>query len=517
MKKFFNTTGPCFPERHYMVDPLERLKGIQVLIDQGQYFVIHAPRQTGKTTFGLALMDKLNAEGHYSMLVSSIQPAAQGRDPVQAMKIAAMCIAKDSRLYLPEVEWAPAVESDKPFPEDGLLTYLQQWSLTNPKSIVLLLDEVDALLDDNFLAMLYQLRAGFTARVKGGFPHSIGLIGLRDVRDYKIRLGPEAQSMGTGSPFNVKAESFFMDRLSSAEIADLLSQHTAATGQVFEPAAFAAIEHLTQGQAWLVNAMAYHIVQRILDNDYSKPITEELVWQAKEALILRRDTHLDSLLDKLKEPRVKQVVTAIINGSAPNFDEYNEAILYARNLGLIAPTPPVRFANPIYQEIIPRVLSFGFQESFPQDDVDPFWYIKDGKLDMDALLKAFQKFYRENSEAWLSRYDFREVGRQLLLMAFLQRIVNGGGRITREMAIGNGRADLVVDYGGQTFVLELKLKHTPADLDKGQHQLSRYLTRLNQPHGYLLLFELDASVGWDARIQWHDLTVDGKAITQVGM
>ncbi|MCF8167757.1 MAG: hypothetical protein K9J77_03995, partial [Rhodoferax sp.] len=394
---------------------------------------------------------------------------------------------------------------------------LQQWSLHNPKPIVLLLDEVDALMDDNFLAMLYQLRAGFTARLKQGFPHSIGLIGLRDVRDYKIRIRPDSHSMGTGSPFNVKAESFFMDRFSSAEIASLLHQHTETTGQVFEPAAVAAIEHLTQGQAWLVNALSYHIVQRMLDNDTSQPITEALVWQAKEALILRRDTHLDSLVDKLKEPMVKQVVTAIINGSAPDFDEYNEAILYVRNLGLIAPRPPVRFANPIYQEIIPRVLSFGFQESFPQDDVDPFWYIKDGQLDMNTLLKAFQKFYRRHSEAWLSKYDFREVGRQLLLMAFLQRIVNGGGRITREMAVGNGRSDLVVEFGDHTFVLELKLNHHASSREEGLEQLSRYLTRLDLLHGYLLLFELDSNIGWDARIQWQELQHEGKSITLVGM
>ncbi|MCF8208713.1 MAG: ATP-binding protein [Rhodoferax sp.] len=515
MKKFFNTTGPCVPERHYMVDPLARLRGVEALIEQGQYFVIHAPRQTGKTTYGLALMEKLNAEGRYTVLVSSIQPAAQGRDPVQAMKIAALCIAKDSRLYLPETEWAPAVP--EPFYEDGLLSYLQQWSQSNAKPIVLLLDEVDALMDDNFLAMLYQLRAGFTTRLKGGFPQSVGLIGLRDVRDYKIRIRPESHSMGTGSPFNVKAKSFFMDRFEHHEIVSLLQQHTDATGQVFEPEAIAAIEHLTQGQAWLVNALAYELVTEMLQNDATRPITKELVWEAKEALIQRRDTHLDSLIDKLKEDRVRGVVNAIIDGSELSDDRLNDALAYCQDLGLVSRKPPIRFANPIYQEIIPRVMSYHWQLSIPQDDADPFWYIKDGQLDMDALLRAFQKFYRENSEAWLSRYDFREVGRQLLLMAFLQRIVNGGGSITREMAIGNGRADLVVEYGGKTFVLELKLKRSPADLDKGQRQLSRYLTRLGQSHGYLLLFELDEAVGWDTRIHWLDLACDGKAITLVGL
>jgi hypothetical protein len=107
----------------------------------------------------------------------------------------------------------------------------------------------------------------------------------------------------------------------------------------------------------------------------------------------------------------------------------------------------VRFANPIYQEIIPRVLSAAFAESLPSDLVDSLWYIKEGRLDMNALLLAFQKFYRRHSEAWLEKYDFREAGRQLLLMAFLHRIVNG--RIEREMAVGNGRCDLLIEYGDE--------------------------------------------------------------------
>jgi hypothetical protein len=515
--RFFNTTGPCFPERHYLVPPLKRLHGVERLIAQGQYFVIHAPRQSGKTTYAFALMQYLNQGGRYTALLSSIQPAALGQNPAEAMRIAARCIANDARLYLPENERPPRLEPDRPLAEDGLLGYLQQWSLANPKPIVLLLDEVDALRDDNFLALLYQLRSGFVARTQQAFPHAMGLIGLRDVRDYKIRLRPDSESLGTASPFNIKAESLFIDRLGTDDIAGLLQQHTEATGQVFEPAAIRLISHLSQGQAWLVNALAYQIVSRILDDDPSPPVTEALVWQAKEALILRRDTHLDSLVDKLREERVKQVVTAVINGSAPNFDAYDEAVLYCRNLGLIATGSPVRFANPIYQEIIPRVLSFGFQESIPQDYATPAWYIRAGKLDMEALLRAFQEFYREHADAWLEKYDFREVGRQLLLMAFLQRIVNGGGRIEREMAIGNGRADLVIEYGGDRFVLELKLKYHPNSQADGLRQLSRYLDRLGQAEGYLILFERDDSVSWEQRLRWETQTVAGKRITVVGV
>lgn len=516
--RFFNTTGLCFPERHYMVPPLTRLKGVEKLIDLGQYFVIHAPRQSGKTTYAYALMHKLNQEGRYTVLMSSIQAAAMGKDPQDSMKIAAQCIEQSADYYLPETERPPLVSSYPTFPENGLLRYIRDWAQQCPKPIVLFLDEVDSLLDDNFLTLLYQLRSGFMERQNHAFPHSLALIGLRDVRDYKIRVRPNNESLGTGSPFNIKAKSFFIESFNFEEVKALLNQHSEATGQTFEADAIAEIYRLTNGQPWLVNALAYEVVSEILDDDYSQTITIDLVNQAKEELILRRDTHLDSLVDKLREERIKQVVTAVINGDAPDFDQYNDAILYTRDLGIIASKPPVRFANPIYQEIIPRVLSFGFQESFPQDIVDPVWYIQNNQLDMDALLKAFQMFYREHSEAWLERYDFREVGRQLLLMAFLQRIINGGGRIEREMAIGNGRSDLVISFGDQRFVLELKLNRRTNDEADGKRQLVRYLQRL-QPsaEGYLLLFEVNAEINWDQRLRWETWMDEERTMTLVGL
>jgi hypothetical protein len=434
------------------------------------------------------------------------------------MRIAARCIANDGRLYLPAAERPPVVERDVPLAEDGLLGYLQQWSLDNPKPIVLLLDEVDALRDENFLALLYQLRSGFVARVQHGFPHAMALIGLRDVRDYKIRLRPDSDSLGTASPFNIKAKSLFVDQLTAADIRLLLNQHTEATGQVFEAEAIACIAYLSGGQAWLVNALANEIVAEILNDDPAPPVTEALVWQAKEALILRRDTHLDSLVDKLKEERVRLIITAIIDGHELEYDRYNDALGYCQDLGLITARPPIGFANPIYREIIPRVMSYHWQLSIPGDYADPCWYVKNGKLDMEALLKAFQSFYREHSEAWLEKYDFREVGRQLLLMAFLQRIVNGGGRIEREMAIGNGRADLVIDYAGERFVLELKLKHHPTlSQSTGLRQLGRYLDRLGLTRGYLILFERDAKVDWEQRLRWETVKEADKTLIVVGL
>jgi hypothetical protein len=372
-------------------------------------------------------------------------------------------------------------------------------------------------MDDLFLALLRQLRSGFEARPQA-FPQSVALIGLRDVRDYKIRIRPESASLGTGSPFNVKTKSLFMSGFTENEVYTLLDLHSTETGQVFDTAVKAEIWRLTQGQPWLTNALANQIVVKVLNNDFSQTITFEHVAQAKEELIQRRDTHLDSLIDKLREPRVKYIAEAIINGSTPDFDRLNDDMSYLMDLGLIAPKPPVRFANPIYQEIIPRTLSYGFQMSLPQQYVEESsWYIKDGKLDMYALIKAFQKFYRRHSEAWLSKYDFREVGRQLLLMAFLQRIVNSGGNIEREMAVGNGRCDLWVEFGGETHLIELKLYYDEFSEEDGIEQIQRYMDKLGVTVGWLILFETRKNKTWEERLRWDTLQLGDKTVQLVGM
>ena len=283
---------------------------------------------------------------------------------------------------------------------------------------------------------------------------------------------------------------------------------------------------LTGGQPWLVNALAREIIDKILENDTSKPIIVELVVQAKENLILRRDTHLDSLIDKLHEPRIRPIIDAVISGADIQFNEYNDDLKYAEDLGIIVKdtnNDGVKISNLIYNEIIPRVLNANFQDlMIPK--VKLIWFIKpDGKLDMNALLREFQDFYREHAESWLDKFSYHESGKQLLLMAFLQRIVNGGGSIGREMAMGRGRTDLIIDFMGDRFVLELKIKRSNTNIDKAYKQLHRYLDTINISHGYLILFELKNSdtISWEERIKWNEMeyTFNGvkKSFTVVEM
>ncbi len=512
-KKFFNTAGLCFPEDHYMVDPLKRLQEVVQLIEQKLYFTLHAPRQTGKTTYLHALARELNAEGKYIALVVSFEQAGYGSITIEhANELLVFNIYQKAREQLPKDHWPGNPQSEKFL---NLNHYLTDWSESQEKPIVLFIDEIDALLDNVLISVLRQLRDGYQGRPKH-FPSSVALVGLRDVREYKAKIRDGYTSLGTASPFNVKSESLLLKNFSREEVYELLEQHTEETGQVFPGEAKEEIFRLSGGQPWLTNALARQMVSKILLDDYSKAITLDIVKEAKRQLILRRDTHLDSLVDKLKEERIKRIVQTIINGDNLPFDIYDDDIVYARDLGIVSKSSPLEFANPVYAEIIPRVMASPLQESIPKEIQTP-WFLKpDDSLDMEKLLKEFQKFYRRNSGAWLDRYEYKESAHHLLLMAFLQRVINAGGDITREMAVGNGRIDLLVTFGKQEFALELKIIRDKYTLEDGKEQLGRYLDRLGLKQGYLVLFD-PGPAEWEEKLYFKEIPLNDKKIIMVGL
>jgi hypothetical protein len=513
MDKFFNTAGLCFPAKHYMVAPLGRLKDVVALIDRGLYFTIHAPRQTGKTTYLYALAQKLNAEGRYISLVVSFERAGyDGISMDTANRTLIHSVYSAARRQLPENQ---RPEDPEVRAHLDLKHYLEKWAESQEKPIVLLVDEIDALLDNVLISVLRQFRDGYQAR-PGHFPSSVVLVGLRDVRDYKAHIRADSTSLGTASPFNVKSDSLFLANFSPEEVHQLLDQHTQETGQVFPREVKDEIYRLGSGQPWLTNALANQVIFKILDNDYARRITPGILGEAKNQLILRRDTHLDSLVDKLREERVRRIVQAIINGDNIAFDILDDDISYVRDLGIVSPSSPLKFANPIYGEIIPRVMASPIEESIPEE-IQPRWFVDEqGELDMKRLLEAFQEFYRENAESWLDRFTFKESAHHLLLMAFLQRVVNAGGEIVREMAVGNRRVDLLVKFGSRRLALELKIKRGEQSIEKAKAQLDRYLDRLGLREGYLVIFD-PADADWQQKLFMKETVYKDKTIIMVGV
>ncbi len=240
-------------------------------------------------------------------------------------------------------------------PDVALGTLLRLWAKTSTAPLVLLIDEIDALVGDSLVSVLRQLRAGYAHR-PAAFPQSVVLCGVRDVRDYRIHAGSGREVITGGSAFNIKARSLRLGDFTRTEVEALLGQHTVESGQGFSAEALQAVWEQTRGQPWLVNALAREICfPAEALRPPGRPISEKDVFEAREALILSRETHLDQLADKLREPRVRRVIEPLLSGGDAAYSDRD--FEYARDLGLVAPDPPLRIANPIYGEVLPRELT----------------------------------------------------------------------------------------------------------------------------------------------------------------
>jgi AAA-like domain len=514
MPRWFNTAGPCRDDIHYLLPATRRVPSLERLIAQENYFVIHAPRQVGKTTAMLSLAKQLTASGQYTAVMLSVEVGAPFSQDIAGAEDAILGAWQGNISFRLPAELQPpdwtAIQSGQ-----KIRSALQLWSQTSPRPLVIFIDEIDALQDLALISILRQLRDGYPNRPQA-FPQSVGLIGLRDVRDYKVAAGG-SDRLNTSSPFNIKVRSLTMRNFNAEEVVELYAQHTEDTGQVFTPEASELAFELTQGQPWLVNALAKEIVEELV-TDESVAITPEHILTAKEILIQRQDTHLDSLAERLRENRVKAIIEPILAGlelgNVPNDD-----IQFLIDLGLckMDALGGLTIANPIYREVLPRVLTVTPMASLPQ--ISPSWLTNDGKLDTQALLKTFLEFWLQHGEPLLKSASYPEIAPHLVLMAFLHRVINGGGTLEREYAIGRDRMDLCLRYGEVTLGIELKVwRNRKVDpISKGLEQLDGYLARLGQDEGWLVIFDRrDNALELEERLKTEIQTTPmGRSITVI--
>ena len=534
--RFFNTAGPVRPDDHYTIDPLARIdvEDVLTLIRDKQYFVLHAPRQTGKTSALFALRDFLNSGkgGKFRCVDVNVEVGQVVRDDTARGMRSILSILAENASGLgddyPAGAWQDVLASVGP--ESALNVLLSRWCRAAPTPLVLLVDEIDSLVGDTLLSVLRQLRAGYPQR-PSAFPQSIVLCGVRDIRDYRIRSST-GEVIAGGSPFNVAAESLRLGDFTEAETFELMRQHTDQTGQPFTGAAQRTVWEQTNGQPWLVNALcAGACFADKTGRDRSRAIDADAIHAAREKLILSRRTHLDQLAHKLEEKRVRRVVEPILSGGEAAHQVRD--LEYVRDLGLIDDSQPPRIANPIYQEVVPRELGYILQSSLAQDAA---WYMcDDGRLDMAKLLEAFATFYGEHAEHWLGRFeDYPEAAPQLILQAYLQRVVNGGGRIEREYGLGRGRTDLLVLWPrepGQPsdlwerFVIECKVlrdsdrRSLDRTVERGVEQTLGYMAKCKAEEGHLVVIDRrgaghdapEAPDGWGS--SFGETKPDGRRVT----
>ena len=528
--RFFNTAGPVRCKKHYCLPPLERfdLDEVLDLIDQEKYFALHAPRQTGKTSCLLALMEHLNKSEKYNCLYINVESAQSIREDIfKGIRMILNEMARRAKIHLKDKSLekicSDILERNS---EDALNDALTTWAMESDSPLVLLIDEIDSLVGDTLISVLRQLRAGYDRRPET-FPHSIIMCGVRDVRDYRIH-SKEKEIITGGSAFNIKSESLRLGDFSKEEVEYLYQCHTEETGQRFDSDVIDLVWEFTKGQPWLVNALAYEVCFKMKKNrDGSVLITSGMTEQAKENIILRRETHIDQLIDKLKEERVKRVIQPMLSGEDMKDMDIDD-IKYLTDLGLICRTKKgPAISNQIYMEVIPRELTYITQENL-MPRFDPDWYIREtGKIDMTKLLKEFQEFFRENSEIWIERFSYKEAGAQLLLQAFLQRIANGGGFIDREYGLGRGRTDLLVKWpykkgiekAVQKTAIELKIRYGSLEktIKEGFEQIREYMDRAGTKDGHLVIFDRNKTRTWEEKIFYRQEDCQGIKIDVWGM
>jgi hypothetical protein len=507
-----------------MLPPEERLVGAQLhrYIRDQLYWVLHAPRQTGKTTFLQSWMKEINAADEAVACYVSVERCQGIAEPERAMPAICNAVCKHAAEYKLPV---PKAGTDDPV--SMLNAMLAHWAqLTAPKPLVVLFDETDVLIEGTLISFLRQLRDGFAGRGVGTFPTSIALVGMRDLKDY-ITAAKGGVPVNPGSPFNVKADSASLSNFSRNDIERLFSQRTEETGQRINPDALDYIYDQSRGQPWIVNNLFMRATMQILDAESPETVTLEHIREARNRMIDARETHLDALAYRLEDPQIRKVMETIITGEPDPLMAGGEAFRISVDLGLVSVENGVPVvANPIYREVIARQLTYSTQLAIPAPHWK--WEKPDGTLDMDSLLKEFQNFWRTNSEVWEEKMNYPEAFPHLLLMAFLQRVTNGNGRIEREYAAGRGRMDLGVEYCGGWSILEVKLvrggRTFEAVMKEGIEQTHRYRESFWQAPGvgkpgvnavrcYLVIFDRrPKKPSWEKRLKWvrkGDITVVG--------
>ena len=504
-----------------MLEAGERCREMMGLIDGKQFFVLHAARQTGKTTLLNEIEQELNAGDRYHALYCSLESVQPFTEPERGIPAVVEAV-RSACFYNPLLNalgFAPEFDGKAigSIVKDSFASLAA--GLDRP--LVVLFDEADCLSNGTLISFLRQLRDGYVNRIRIPFIHSLALVGMRNIRDYKAKLRDDDDTLGSASPFNIVKTALTLRCFTRDEIAELYGQHTADTGQVFTEAAIDRVHYWTEGQPWLVNAIACEMVEQICRRDPAIKVTEAMVDQAAHTIIMRRDTHIDSLLERLKESRVRRVIEPVILGESGDVQRLSDDYEFVHDLGLIKEERgEVRPANPMYAEVIGRVLSYDAQQNMLAGEIGrdaPAYVGADGRFDMRAMLTEFQQFWRENSESWRDRFDYREAAPHLILMGFLQRVLNGGGRVVREMAAGSGRLDLCVEYEGNRYPIELKIRRNDKTIPDGLRQLGRYLDTLGEPEGWLIIFDQRPERSWDEKLSWRTESGNaGKTIHIVG-
>lgn len=504
MNKIFNVSANCIPELHYMVNLTERLTQIKKMVDAGQYFTINQARQYGKTTILKALANFLKED--YVVASLDFQKMSYANfENEQTFTMAFAGELAESVENLPdEISKKLDTFADGNVKSPTLLSLfkvIDKWCKKSEKGIVLMIDEVDNAANNQvFLDFLAQLRSCYIGRdIKPAF-QSVILTGVYDVRNIKRKFRPEDEHK-SNSPWNIAADFLIDMSFSAKDIVGMLTEYEQdhKTGMDI-PAIAADIYDYTSGYPFLVSRICKLIDERVTGSeefyDRTKAWTKAGITEAVKLLLSEKNTLFESLVGKLDSyPDLRKLIYVLLfQGSPIPYNALNKTMEIAEMLGFIKNVSGnTVIANRIFETILYNL--FLSEEALSSDIykaavLEKSCFVQNGHLNMDFIIERFtvhfNDLYGDLEETFLE-----EAGRRYFLL-YLKPIINGTGNYYIEARTRNmERTDIIVDYNGEQFVIELKLWRGNAYNERGEEQLLGYLTHYHLQKGYMISFNFN--------------------------
>ncbi len=486
----FNITGKIIPAKHYFVDLTPQIDKLMVLADKGTYFVINRPRQFGKTTILDFFARRLLASGNYAPALISFESFTQRANIADAefyLKVAKLVFEELTLagFHLVDEHLSASVVNNR----DVFFDWMRELCKSLPQKLVVLIDEIDAVPETVVIGFLAGLREMYLQRDRKPAPHSVGLVGVHDIKNLKARIRDESQALGSASPFNIAVD-YELPPFSLENIRQYFSQHTEETGQEFDTAVISRVHHVTSGHPWLVSVLAKTLVETIVP-DRQQKILSDHAEAAIQKLINSRNPNFESLFKNARRPGIFSIVLDLLEGKRHRYNIQDDDVDLGVKYGIFAEqNQQLSLANLIYAQVLYQ----HFEKDLRQLDindlvVDSRFVDASGHLDFRLVLDKFQAFMKSKGAAVAKHPTFAEATGQLLLLSYLDLLVNGKGWTFKEVQSGEGRIDVMCCYKNQKEVVELKLWYGASGYDKGLEQLARYLESENLDRGYLVVFD----------------------------
>ncbi len=516
MRKEFNVTGSCNPQRHYMVDTEKRFKAVENLIDRGNYFTINRARQYGKTTMLNKIWFKLSDK----YLVIPLSFEGLGDEAFASPATFVTTFKRQMARHLVSLRQNEALigiwQNGDASSIDDLSEIVTDFCRACPKPVVVTIDEVDKSSDNQlFLNFLGMLRNKYLERDKEGMNytfHSVILAGVYDIKNLKLKLRPDAEKK-YNSPWNIAADFNVDMTFHPEEIAQMLNDYENDVHSGMDIKAISEeIYKYTTGYPYLVSAIC-----KIIDERLEADWTLDNVQKAVKIIAKGENVTLIDDLSKNIENNAELrdfLYSIVVNGQEYSYSMVDPIVRLANMFSYIRENQrgKTMIHNLIFEEAL--FVYFGNKTMREQGTkISPFVlnYVQNGKLNMEHVVTRFRDLmreeYRESTEPFLEKEG------RLLFLTFLKPIINGiGFYYVEPQTRDNRRMDLVVTYDKQEYIVELKIWHGDKYEELGRDQLSGYLATRDMDEGYLVTFDFSKNKQ-DTEPQW--IEWNGKRIFEV--